>query len=99
MELADIHPARLVTGDNYLGILRRVTDDWPRHRANFCTGFDPEQFLSEIHGYGWSPGMIDELEIEVRRRVTADPEVPMVEHMLDAAIKVRYGGEHDLSEL
>ncbi len=69
----------------------RVREDWPRNRANFCRGLDPERFLADIHGYGWTPEMITELEAEVRRRMREEPEVPVIEHMLDAAIAVRHG--------
>lgn len=76
--------------DGWLGPLRAIWDDWPEHRKHFCRGMSPEKFLADIHGYGWSPEMIAELERQVRRRCQVEPEVPVIEHMLDAAIAVRY---------
>jgi hypothetical protein len=89
--LAGTHPVKV----NLLALMKY----WPERRAMFCRGLDPERFLAEIHGYGWSPEMLEALEVEVRRRMAAEPGVPVIEHMLDAAIKVRHGGDHDLPEL
>lgn len=72
-------------------MIRPLTEDeWRDGCARFCRDLDPERFLADLHGYGWSPEMIERLEDEVRQRVAADPAVPIVEHMLDAAIAVRY---------
>jgi hypothetical protein len=74
-------------------IAAEVRENWPVNRARFCRDMDPERFLADIHGYGWDADMLAELQREVRARATARPDVPIVEHMLDAAIAVRYPTE------
>ena len=37
--------------------------------------------------------MYEQLEREVRARAAAEPDLPIIEHMLDAALAVRYPPE------
>jgi hypothetical protein len=67
-------------------IHRRWNDEG---RARFCRGLNPEQFLAELQSYGWSPSWISQLERNVRDRMINDPTIPIIEHMMDAAIEVQ----------
>jgi hypothetical protein len=68
-----------------------TADQWRQGRARFCRDMHPEQFLASLSTIGWTADMVAALEAQVRQRMTAAPSIPLVEHMLDAAITVRHG--------
>jgi hypothetical protein len=74
-------------------LAERIREEWPEARARFCRDLSPERFLADLYRLGWSPEMITALEDDTRRRMAAEPHLPILEHMLDAAIAVRYPPE------
>ncbi len=85
-----VHMQRLSGRAQIMEQASRMLADWPEHRARFCRDLNPEQFLAELRRIGWSDQMIVDLELETRLHMLAEPDVPIMEHLLDAAITVRY---------